>query len=149
MSEPLRINLGCGGNILPGFLNHDADVDITRPLPWRDNEVDFILCEHCAEHVPGPSMLRFLDECRRILKPGGRLRLCVPVLEDLDVPAGRDIVLNHGHCCAYNEPLLIQLLMLAGFASYEKTPRKECDGHWLQIGIEKDDLETCRLEGVK
>lgn len=144
-----NINLGCGENRLDGWENHDSDVDITKPLPWPENSVDFILAEHVFEHVSGPDALRFLYECHRILKPGGVLRLCVPVLDNLFLEAARDIVLNHGHLCAYNPGLLRSLLVLARFISARETERKECDGHWKIIGKEKDDAETCRIEATK
>lgn len=148
MSE-LKLNLGAGGNILPGFENHDAEIDITKPLPWGDDTVDFILIEHCLEHVSGPDALRFLDEAKRILKPGGILRVCMPVLDNLKREHGRDIVLGHGHLVPYSRDSMERLIWLCGFKDYYHSERKECDGHHLAIGVEKDDIETCRIECVK
>jgi len=37
-----KLNLGCGGNILDGWENHDMDLDITKPLPYDGNSIDFI-----------------------------------------------------------------------------------------------------------
>lgn len=147
-----KLNIGCGGNILEGFQNHDLDVDICKPLPWENDSVDFILAEHVFEHVPGPDAFRFLKECRRILKPGGVLRLCVPVIDrerGLTKAAKEDLIVNHGHLCAYTEELLIELVSVAGFIASNVTKRKDCDGHHRVIGVEKDDLETFRLEATK
>lgn len=145
-----KVNLGCGGNILDGFENRDADVDISKPLPWDDNSVDFILIEHVWEHISGPDALRCLDECYRILKPGGVLRLCVPIITSkLAKEHARDLILGHGHLAAYTAELVRHFLWLAGFERCYDTSRNEVDGHWRVIGIEKDDLETFRVEAIK
>lgn len=146
----MKINLGCGGNILDGFLNYDDDVDISKPLPWKDNSIEFILAEHVFEHISPQDGLRFLDECRRILKPGGTLRLCVPVLDALTVEHGRDIVFNHGHAAAYTVNTLDHMLRLAGFRSFGPSMFKEqLDGHHKVIGRDKDLIETSRWEASK
>jgi predicted SAM-dependent methyltransferase len=61
-----KLNLGCGGNILAGWENHDMDVDITKPLQYEDNSIDFIFIEHCVEHTTTPDAVRFFAECLRI-----------------------------------------------------------------------------------
>jgi len=147
-----RINLGCGGNILEGWENHDADVDVTKPLPWFSDEVDYILAEHLTEHLSSGDAIRFLKECYRILKPGGVLRLLCPVLgTHLGRDKTFDLLVNHGHLIALNEDLMRVLLWCAGFnmLAIDKTPRREWDGHYKVIGLELDNLETCRLEAMK
>jgi predicted SAM-dependent methyltransferase len=149
----IKINFGCGGNILEGWTNVDAEVDITKPLPYADNTVDFILAEHVVEHVSGPDALRFFDKCHRILKLHGVLRVCVPVVWGLGIAMtrehARDLILGHGHQLVLTPVTVNRILYLAGFKSVQLTPRKECDGHWKAIGLEKDDLETYRCEAVK
>lgn len=149
----LKLNLGCGGNVLKDFENHDIDVDITRPLGWEENKVDFILAEHVYEHTSPSDGLRFLEECRRILKPGGILRLCVPVIDynnhKMTREHGRDLVVGHGHLQALNGNLVFTMLFIAGFSDAIQTGRKDCDGHFREIGIEKDDIETFRCEATK
>jgi|HubBroStandDraft_2_1064218.scaffolds.fasta_scaffold390884_2 predicted SAM-dependent methyltransferase len=149
----IKINFGCGGNILEGWTNVDAEVDITKPLPYADNTVDFILAEHICEHVTGPQFLRFLDECHRILKSTGTLRICMPVIvgnsTELCYEHARDLVLNHGHQAAYMPRLIHQFILLAGFRACEESPKKEIDGHWRAIGQMKDRMETYRCEAVK
>jgi len=146
----LKLNLGCGGNILEGFENHDSDIDITKPLPWGDNSVDFILAEHVCEHLSTPDFFRFLLESKRILAPGGTLRLCIPVLDRLDNEHARDIILGHGHLAAYTMGSLVRIVALADWGAMRiNCPRDPVDGHFHEIGIEKDDLETCRLECIK
>ena len=66
-----KINFGCGGNFLEGWENYDAEVDITKPLPFEDSSTDFILAEHVYEHIKPREGILFLRECHRILKPTG------------------------------------------------------------------------------
>ena len=148
--KPMNINFGCGGNILEGWRNHDSEMDVTQPLPYPDKCADMILAEHLGEHLTGPHLLRFLDECRRILKSGGVMRLCCPVIGNwLSLEHARDLTLNHGHQLVLNETVMRNFLWMAGFSSILRTDRKGEDGHWRVIGIAKDDLETCRMEATK
>lgn len=79
-----RLNLGCGRNIKKDCVNLDSvslpGVDIVHdieklPLPFGDEEFDEILCENVLEHI---EYIPILKDLRRILKPGGRLRIRVP-----------------------------------------------------------------------
>lgn len=157
------INLGAGSNILPPpWENYDADLDITKPLPFANDSVDRILIEHCMEHVSMGDALRFLIEAHRVLKNAGEpygsrmlqsgvLRVCVPSIEDLSVEHGRDIAWNHGHEGVYTKTSLYHMLRLAGFSpsAIRFTDRGPEDGHHHVIGVEKDDLETIRAEAIK
>jgi predicted SAM-dependent methyltransferase len=83
------LNLGCGPNIVEGFVNIDAgwvpglDVcwDITRGLPFQDGAIGGIFSEHCLEHLPLAEGRALLRECWRVLAPGSVIRLVVPDLE--------------------------------------------------------------------
>jgi predicted SAM-dependent methyltransferase len=146
----VKINLGCGSNRIPGWSNHDSDVDVTKPLPWKDGTVDFILIEHCLEHVNGADGYKFMEEALRILRPGGTLRICVPVLARLDRAHARDIITGHGHQMVYNLGNMIDMLLIAGFDSVsEVLPNKAIEGHWKVIGEDKDHKETLRVEAKK
>jgi predicted SAM-dependent methyltransferase len=146
---PKNVNLGCGGNKLDGFNNYDSELDISKPLPFADNSVEFILAEHVVEHIAAHDAVRFLQECRRVLSPGGVFRLCIPVINRLPSDHALDIVFGHGHQAAYSTDLVYHLFRIVGFKNVVETPRKPIDGHWRVIGIEKDDLETLRIEAVK
>lgn len=82
----LKLNLGCGPNPRPGWLNIDlfnpvADVslDFREPLPLPDNSAMLAYSEHLLEHLSYPrDAHHFLCECFRVLAPGGRLSLVVP-----------------------------------------------------------------------
>lgn len=148
----MNVQFCSGGNQLVGFTNHDMDVDITKPLPYKDGEVDFVFCEHGAEHISGPQVLGFFEEVYRILKPGGVFRLCIPVLDRLSRPAAKDIIQNHGHLTIWNTDLVPIVLWVAGFGSGLIVPvdfNPDIDGHWRVIGEEKDKAETARFEAMK
>ncbi|TVS19508.1 MAG: methyltransferase domain-containing protein [Gammaproteobacteria bacterium] len=80
------LHVGCGPNRMPGWINTDFesghpvdfDLDITKPLPFPDACLDAIYAEEVIEHVELDEGRIFLAEARRILKPGGVMRLTTP-----------------------------------------------------------------------
>ncbi|MEV8512165.1 methyltransferase domain-containing protein [Dactylosporangium sp. NPDC051484] len=56
------------------------EMDITRPLPVTDDTVDWVYAEHLIEHVTLRAGIAWLTEVRRILRPGGLLRITTPDL---------------------------------------------------------------------
>ena len=79
---PLILNLGCGKDIQDNWFNVDLRkvpginllYDLTKlPLPWKDNSVDGINAKDIVEHFI--DVISFIDECGRILKVGGSLRI--------------------------------------------------------------------------
>jgi SAM-dependent methyltransferase len=84
--SPARLHLGCGGNILSGWLNADivpeADVyiDATKVLPFQDGALAAIYAEELIEHLSLDQGVRLLKECCRCLRPGGSIRLTTPDL---------------------------------------------------------------------
>jgi len=84
------LNLGCGTNILKGWLNTDVQprgaamyLDACEPFPFDDNSLDYIFSEHMFEHLSYEGGRAMLKECHRTLKPGGVLRLTMPTLDFL------------------------------------------------------------------
>lgn len=83
-----KLHLGCGDHLLRGWLDTDLhpripgvmQLDASRPLPFADNSFDYVFSEHLIEHMPYPQGCDLLAECRRILKPGGVMRLATPDL---------------------------------------------------------------------
>lgn len=86
-----KLQIGCGKNILPGWLNCDfapsspqaVYLDATSRFPLADESVDFIFSEHMIEHVPYAAGQRMLRECFRVLKPGGTIRISTPNLRNI------------------------------------------------------------------
>lgn len=88
-TEP-KLQIGGGGNPLDGWLNTDLDdlpgmvfLDATEPLPFDDATFRYVFTEHVIEHVPYPAGKSLLAEVRRVLRPGGVLRVATPCLETL------------------------------------------------------------------
>ncbi|MEV4555510.1 methyltransferase domain-containing protein [Kitasatospora sp. NPDC049285] len=57
-----------------------TQLDISQPLPFADHSVDWVYAEHLIEHVPLAVAVHWLGEVRRVLRPGGLLRLTTPDL---------------------------------------------------------------------
>lgn len=70
-----------GGPALAGLLAEPnyLDYDLAQtPWPWPDASIDGILASHFFEHFDTQDALRMMKECRRVLVPGGVLRVSVP-----------------------------------------------------------------------
>ena len=80
------LNLGCGNRPIKGAINqdkikHSQWVDVAfdlnnYPWLWNDNTFDMVYAMDVLEHLV--DFVRALEECHRILKPGGILELQVP-----------------------------------------------------------------------
>lgn len=80
------LNVGCGGSIYaaPNVVNSDLHpgkgvnviCDLSKPLPFQDNEFDHIIANHVLEHIP--SWWNCFTELTRIVKPGGIIEVWVP-----------------------------------------------------------------------
>lgn len=124
------------------FLHHD----VTQPLPAEDGAFEWAYSEHLVEHIPQAHAIVWLKDVRRLLRPGGLLRLTTPDLEryvrayvDRDeaffaehsrrlrefglpaMPTRRAFMVNQifqfwGHRWIYDFDELVHLLTQAGFA---------------------------------
>jgi predicted SAM-dependent methyltransferase len=80
------LDVGCGGLTHPDFCCLDRrwqpglDVcwDVRRGLPFADGYIGGIFTEHMLEHIGFADGLKLLKEYRRVLRPGGVLRVVVP-----------------------------------------------------------------------
>jgi predicted SAM-dependent methyltransferase len=77
-SGPNAIQTGDWYNIDGFYPSADLNCDAARKLPFPDNRFEGIFAEHIFEHFTPSQARTFLGHCRRILKPGGIIRLIVP-----------------------------------------------------------------------
>jgi hypothetical protein len=89
MTTPLlKLNLGCGSNIRPGYVNVDkfgSAVDLlfdleTHPWPWQDSSVEEIVLNHVLEHLGATAEGYFaiIRELYRVCAPGAQIHIAVP-----------------------------------------------------------------------
>ena len=87
--EEVKINLGCGNDIRPGYINVDKynntgavdyNWDLAK-LEVEDGSVDEIYTSHVFEHVPINEVYGVLEEWERALRPGGKIVMRLPNLE--------------------------------------------------------------------
>ena len=88
----MKVELGSGYYIRKGWISCDqylptkvfADGTISlqwsapHELPFNDHEINFIYTSHFLEHLHWEDAFFVLKECRRILKPSGSIRICLP-----------------------------------------------------------------------
>lgn len=83
-SSDIKLELGSGakkgsnGFTTVDLLGADIYRDLRKGIPLSANSVSVIYCSHMLEHIPYSSLPKFLEECKRVLKPSGQLSVCVP-----------------------------------------------------------------------
>lgn len=148
IAHPLRLHLGCGWNLLEGWINIDlvggkTDLvwDLRKPLPFKHDSVDAVFLEHVFEHMTYSETLAVLGHIKATLRPGGVLRVGVPdaglyarwyasdpaALRDARwgrptaMLALREVFQEHAHIAAYDADTLILILEAGGFPGAEVT----------------------------
>lgn len=86
-----------------GYIRRAAAAEMER-LPFPSASFDVVTCLEAIEHIPAGAARAFLDECCRVLRPGGVLVLSTP-LRDGGRHSG-----NPWHCIEYSEPEIRSLL---------------------------------------
>jgi SAM-dependent methyltransferase len=85
------LNIGCGTIYHADWINIDIvsddpavmSVDITKGLPFVSNSFTACYSSHVLEHMPRSAADDLLQECFRVLRSEGVLRLVVPDLETI------------------------------------------------------------------
>jgi SAM-dependent methyltransferase len=125
--EPVVLDLGCGDQRqYPTNLGVDrrrtpsvaAVADVSRPLPFRDGRVDRIFTVHVLEHLI--DFLALLDECHRVLRPGGVLHVLSPWWK---------------HVNAVADPTHVRLLDTQTVKGICRSP----DHPWYPLHVSRDD----------
>lgn len=80
------LNLGSGAKVEDGLINFDVtaafnpDVQGTaRSLPFKDGSFDAIVAYHVLEHIERRDLIPVMNECWRVLREGGEIRIELPL----------------------------------------------------------------------
>jgi predicted SAM-dependent methyltransferase len=111
----VKLNIGCGKTVAPGWINIDKSpsvllsafprlrqallatgilapeqaegiptgviyANVVNRIPANDESVDFVYSSHMIEHLSRWEGMRFVRNCRRVLRDGGVIRLATPDL---------------------------------------------------------------------
>ena len=130
MNKSIKLNLGCGQNSKPGYVNVDkyGQPDIrhdleTFPWPWEDNTVSEIVLNHVLEHL-GQSQavyLKIIQEMYRICVPGAVIQVAVPH------PRSDEFI---------NDPTHVRVVTPAGMELFSKSRNK----YWIKNGYANSPL---------
>ncbi len=156
--EKTYLNLGCGDKIhehwtnvdfharVPGVVTHD----LGKGIPYDNGYADVIYHSHLLEHFSKSEAPKFLNECFRVLKPGGILRVAVPDLETIT----REYLINlegalngDAESAKKYEWIMLEL--------YDQTVRNHSGGemlkYWLQDPMPVEDyvVERLGMEAMK
>jgi len=93
MKNNFKFNLGCGWrNFGPEWIHIDGgdyehldSYDITDLSQYPDECADEIYASHVIEYFDYHQIIPILKEWKRVLKPGGELRLAVPDFEVMNI----------------------------------------------------------------
>lgn len=119
--------------------------DIRQPIPAPDNGTSLILISHLLDQLDEREAIAFLEECWRMLTPGGVIRIAVPDSEKLmrmyaentlsyfdelndDLAGMTDQasklfnLLSCGRQCCYDQASLSSLMHKVGFSRIQKMP---------------------------
>jgi predicted SAM-dependent methyltransferase len=85
------LNFGCGRTYHRDWTNLDTlpvspeviPHDLRQAFPFDDAAFDAVYGSHVLEHLEPAAARRLLQECFRILRPGGIIRIVVPDLESI------------------------------------------------------------------
>lgn len=87
---PIKLHLGCGPNILEGYINVEGEYmkdhpeialhDLTEILPISNDTIDEILSVHVIEHIMPHDVPLMLQDWLRVLRPGGKVAIEWPDL---------------------------------------------------------------------
>ena len=97
MENLVLLHVGCANRYVEGFINsdkrtawngHENKLDLVMDLgqvwPYEDESVDGIVSMHVFQQLTWRELLVAFSEVKRVLKPGGVMRMGVPMVEIKD-----------------------------------------------------------------
>src|SRR5581483_215462 len=180
IGRPRRLHWGCGPETAPGWLNADqrpapgVDLlgDLRDGLPLPDDSLDYIASHHALQEIPYLELVPALRELRRVLAPGGVLRLGLPDLDraiaafvandpayfnvkDDETPSvsGKFIVQMTWYGASrvmFNFEFAREMLQRAGFGEVRRCAFRQTASDFPEIAsLDNRERETLFVEAVK
>jgi SAM-dependent methyltransferase len=175
-----RLNWGCGEHVAAGWINSDVKdqegvdlvADIRAGLPLPSESIDYAVSIHALPEFAYPELVPALEELRRVLAPGGTLRLALPDLrrgieaylggeegyfkvdpEEVSSPGGRFIVhmLWYGYSRSlFTADFALELLERVGFEDVRECSFGETASGIAEIvALDNREEESLFVEGRK
>jgi predicted SAM-dependent methyltransferase len=179
-TEIKRLNWGCGSWTPEGWINSDIkdgpgiDVvcNILNGLPLESGSIDYAVSIHALPEMTFPTLVPVLSELRRVLKPGGVLRLALPDLdkgiaayqrrdreyflvpdEDAESIGAKFVVqmLWYGYSkLLFTRDFIEEMLRKAGFSRVTHCAFKETVAPWQEIvDLDNRERESLFVEAMK
>lgn len=182
MNEPKikRLNWGCGSWTPEGWINSDIKegpgidlvCSILSGLPLESESIDYAVSIHALPEMTYPTLVTVLQELRRVLKPGGVLRLSLPDIdkgiaayqrgdagyflipdEDAKSMGAKFItqMLWYGYSkLLFNHDFIEEMLLKAGFSRVDRCAFKATKSRWPEIlDLDNRESESLFVEAVK
>ena len=175
-----RLNWGCGSWTPEGWINSDIKeghginlvADISKGLPLESDSLDYAVCIHSLPEIPYPDLVPALAELRRVLKPGGALRVALPDLDrgiaayqrgdkgyflipDDEVKSiGAKFIVQmlwYGYTrLLFTHDFIIEMLEKAGFSRVVRSAHKVTHSPWPEItDLDNREEESLFVEAFK
>ncbi len=157
---PLKLHLGCGGALKPGYINVDMRTDLPNDmqadccaLPFANDTAELVEANHLIEHLGRHDAERALREWNRVLRPGGRLIIECPNVREVarEFVLGRDERLDNiyglqrgpgdTHLFGYTPESLADLLRRHGF---ERITQRKPETYHLEPSFRTECVKTHR-----
>ena len=173
------LNIGCNRKVFEHTINLDyawfpgidLTFDICRSLPLAAQSLRGIYCEHVFEHLPFHTVPFILSEWKRVLRPGGGVRILVPDAqlyvetycrimrgeearfpyhdpEATPMMQVNEMFRSYEHQYAYDFETLARLLDEAGFRDITRCEHRRGRDERLLLDSDERREESLRVEAV-
>jgi predicted SAM-dependent methyltransferase len=175
-----RLNWGCGNWRPPGWINSDikegpgVDIvgNILNGLPIETDSIEYVVGIHSLPELNYQELVPALEELRRVLKPGGVLRLALPDIDrGFDAYRRRDSeyflipdedakslgakfvtqMLWYGYSkLIFTRDFIEEMLSKARFSRVDQCSFKETKSPWPEIvELDNREQESLFVEAIK
>lgn len=128
----MKLNMGCGHDKLPDWVNVDVsptcepdivcDLEVF-PWPWKNDSIDNVRFIHCLEHLGEtlPTFFGMIKELYRVCKDGAEIRIHVP---------------HPRHDTFINDPTHVRIITPNTLALFDR----EANDEWQRTGVANTPL---------